>query len=226
GHAIDLGCGCSGRFMDLLTARGLEVEGLDVSARMIELARARHPRATFHHADVCAWEFPRRYDFITGWDSLWHLPLAAQEPVMRRILAALSPGGVFIFTTGGLDRAEEKTDAAMGPPVYYSVLGIPRTLALVAECGCVCRHLEYDQWPESHLVLIVQRADGPGAGAGAWSAGRRSVSSASARQGQGQQRDPGQQGGVRRLRYGGLEEAALDGQIYHVGHLDVLLAAE
>src|SRR5690606_20896059 len=118
GHAIDLGCGCSGRFMDLLTARGLEVEGLDVSARMIELARARHPRATFHHADVCAWEFPRRYDFITGWDSLWHLPLAAQEPVMRRILAALSPGGVFIFTTGGLDRAEEKTDAAMGPPVY------------------------------------------------------------------------------------------------------------
>lgn len=157
GRAIDLGCGCSGRFIDLLASHGLAVEGLDVSARMIELARARHPRTTFHHADVCTWEFPRPYDFITGWDSLWHLPLAAQEPVMRKILRALKPGGVFIFTTGGVDRPEEKTDTAMGPKVYYGVPGIPRTLALVGECGCVCRHLEYDQWPERHLVVIVQK---------------------------------------------------------------------
>lgn len=157
GHAIDLGCGCSGRFIDLLSSHGLAVEGLDVSARMIELARARHPRATFHHADVCAWAFPQTYDFITGWDSLWHVPLAAQEAVLRKILGALAPGGVFIFTTAGLDRPEEKTDSAMGPPVYYGVPGVPRILALVAECGCVCRHLEYDQWPEKHLVVIVQK---------------------------------------------------------------------
>jgi SAM-dependent methyltransferase len=157
GLAIDLGCGCSGRFIDLLASHGLVVEGLDVSARMIGLARARHPHTTFHQADVCTWDFTRGYDFITGWDSLWHLPLAAQEPVMRKILGALAPGGVFIFTTAGLDRPEEKTDSAMGPPVYYGVPGIPRTLALVAECGCVCRHLEYDQWPEKHLVIIVQR---------------------------------------------------------------------
>lgn len=157
GHAIDLGCGCSGRFIDLLSSHGFAVEGLDVSARMIELARARHPRTTFHHADVCMWAFTRRYDFITGWDSLWHLPLAAQEPVMRNILGALAPGGVFIFTTAGLDRPDEKTDSSMGPPVYYGVPGIPGILALIAEGGCVCRHLEYDQWPEKHLVVIVQR---------------------------------------------------------------------
>lgn len=157
GQAIDLGCGCSGRFIDLLTAHGLHVEGLDVSARMIELARARHPQTTFHHADVSTWELPQTYDFITGWDSLWHLPLSAQEPVMRKILRALKPGGVFIFTTGGLEGPEEKTDSAMGSTVYYSVLGVHRTLSLIAESGCVCRHLEYDQWPERHLVIIVQK---------------------------------------------------------------------
>ncbi len=48
----------------------------------------------------------------------------------------------------------------MGVPVYYSVLGIPNTLKLIDSCGCVCRHLEYDQYPETHLYLIVQKGKG------------------------------------------------------------------
>jgi hypothetical protein len=28
---------------------------------------------------------------------------------------------------------------------------------LIVESGCVIRHLEYDQWPEKHLVVVVQR---------------------------------------------------------------------
>lgn len=157
GHAVDLGCGCNGRFIDLLLSRGFAVEGVDVSARMIELARARHPQVTFHHADACEWIFPRACDFITAWDSLWHAPLAAQEALTRRICDALAPGGVYIFTTGGTDRAEEKTDSCMGPAVGYATLGIPRTLALLDERGCVCRHLEYDQFPEKHLCIIAQK---------------------------------------------------------------------
>ena len=77
---------------------------------------------------------------------------------MAKILQGLTSGGVCIFTTGGLDAPSEKVDAAMGVPMYYSVLGIPRTLELIAKNGCVCRHLEYDQYPESHLCVIAQRA--------------------------------------------------------------------
>ena len=61
------------------------------------------------------------------------------------------------WTTAGLDGPEEKRDSAMGPPVYYSVPGIPQTLEAIAAAGCVCRHLEYDQWPEKHLFLIAQK---------------------------------------------------------------------
>jgi 2-polyprenyl-3-methyl-5-hydroxy-6-metoxy-1,4-benzoquinol methylase len=157
GLALDVGCGCNGRFLRLLASHGYEVEGLDVSEKMIALARERDPEVTFYHADVCAWEPPRRYDFITAWDSIWHVPLAQSEGVLRKLCGALAPGGVFIFTTGGLDGPEEKRDSSMGPEVYYSVLGIPRTLQILVEAGCVCRHLEYDQWPENHLFLIAQR---------------------------------------------------------------------
>jgi SAM-dependent methyltransferase len=157
-HALDIGCGSSGRFPDLLIKHGFQVEGIDVSERMIALARQSHPGLIFHHADICTWEFPRQYDFMSAWDSTWHLPLEAQEPVTRKICDALTPGGVYIFTTGGLDAPEEKSDSSMGPPVHYSVFGIPRTLALLSELGCVCRHLEYDQYPEKHLYIIAQKS--------------------------------------------------------------------
>jgi 2-polyprenyl-3-methyl-5-hydroxy-6-metoxy-1,4-benzoquinol methylase len=158
-HALDIGCGCSGRIIDLLLEHGFAAEGLDISDRMIQLARQRQPALTFHHADICEWEPQKKYDLISAWDSIWHVPLAAQEPVMRKIMHALAPGGIFIFTTGGLDAPSEKVDAEMGPQMYYSVLGIPRILELLSECGCVSRHLEYDQYPQSHVYIIAQRTN-------------------------------------------------------------------
>lgn len=157
-RALDIGCGCNGRLIELLGSHGFAVEGVDISERMIALARQAHPEIEFHHADIRHWRFTRQYDLISAWDSIWHLPLADQGPVLRKIVQGLAPGGVFIFTMGGLDEAAEKTDAAMGPPMYYSALGIPGTLKLLTEAGCVCRHLEYDQYPELHVYIIAQKA--------------------------------------------------------------------
>lgn len=156
-YALDIGCGSSGRIIDLMISHGFEVEGLDISDQMMALARQRHPKVKFHQADICEWVFPQKYDFISAWDSLWHVPLADQAPVLKKILYNLTPGGICIFTTGGLDTPTEKVDSAMGPPMYYSVLGIPNTLELLLESGCICRHLEYDQYPELHLYIIAQR---------------------------------------------------------------------
>src|SRR5215216_8143492 len=78
GTALDVGCGSSGRFIDLLLARGFAVEGLDISTEMLVLARARHSSVNFYHADICIWDFPKSYDFISAWDSIWHVPLERQ----------------------------------------------------------------------------------------------------------------------------------------------------
>ena len=160
GYALDIGCGSSGRIIDLLAVSGFSVEGIDISPRMIELAQKRHPDTTFHLADVRDWPFSKQFDFISAWDSIWHLPLKDQASVLATMLRALNKGGVCIFTTGGLDAADEKVDSEMGVPMYYSVLGIPGTLQIIDDNGCICRHLEYDQHPELHLYLIVQRVRG------------------------------------------------------------------
>jgi SAM-dependent methyltransferase len=157
GVALDVGCG-TGRCLGLLARHGFGTHGIDASTAMIGLARDRHPEAQLSHADICRWELPRSYDLIVAWDSTWHVPLDRQEPVLTKLCRGLVAGGVLVFTTGGTDAPSEKQDSCMGPPMYYGALGIPKTLQVLAESGCTCRHLEYDQYPEDHVYIIAQKA--------------------------------------------------------------------
>ena len=52
GTAIDVGCGSSGRIIELLQSSGFSVEGLDISENMLKHARSRHPDVEFHLADI------------------------------------------------------------------------------------------------------------------------------------------------------------------------------
>ena len=158
GACLNVGCGCNTRFNSLLREKGLSLEGLDISRRMVEAARTADPTTTIHHADICDWPIPSKYAFILAWDSIWHVSLKAQRPLLLKLMAALKPGGVFLFTAGGLDEPAEHHDALMGPELYYASLGIPVLLKLLEEGQCMCRHLEFDQFPEKHLVVIAQRS--------------------------------------------------------------------
>lgn len=156
GVALDVGCGSHGRFLERLEAEGFQTEGLDISAKMIELARERTPNAAFHVADICQWEPPKKYNFISAWDSTFHLPIGEQEPVLRKLCGALAPGGVLLFTCGG-GPAGEITGSFADHEFGYSTLGVEEFVRLLHLSGCFCRHVEYDQWPEGHVHLVAQK---------------------------------------------------------------------
>ncbi|BBB31088.1 class I SAM-dependent methyltransferase [Neptunomonas japonica] len=156
--ALDVGCGCTGRFIDLLIGKGFSPEGVDVSEEMINLACKRHADITFYQEDICEWELPHKYDFISAWDSIWHIPLEQQEKVLTKLISALNSNGVLIFSCGGTDEKGDHKDDFMGPEVYYSSLGINGFLKLFISLGCICRHFEYDQYPELHAYFILQKS--------------------------------------------------------------------
>lgn len=155
--ALEVGCGSSGRLTELLLTDGFDVTGVDISEEMLKLARERYPKVTYHLADITQWELPQAYHLISAWDSIWHVPLGQQEGVVRKLCQGLIPGGVFIFTAGGLDTPSEREDIMMGQPIYHATLGFPRLMEIIASEACLCRHLEYDQYPEMHVYLIVQK---------------------------------------------------------------------
>lgn len=84
--------------------------------------------------------------------------LEAQRPLMLKLMGGLEVRGVLVFSAGGLDSPSEHVDSTMGPPIYYSTLGIPGLLDTIKAAGCLCRHLEFDQYPQAHLYVVAQRS--------------------------------------------------------------------
>jgi SAM-dependent methyltransferase len=152
GKALDVGCGSGGRIITALLDAGFQVTGLDVSAAMLELARRRHPNSSFIHEDICVWSPAEQYDVIVAWDSVFHAPHAAQRPVIEKLCGALAPGGVLLFTAGGVDG--EITGEMCGQTFYYSSLVAEEYWRILTCQGCTCVLFERDQYPELHLVVI------------------------------------------------------------------------
>ena len=99
---LDIACG-EGTFAIAQAAAGLEVTGIDLSPRMLEIARRRaaseQVRATFTQGDMRALAPARTYDLVTCWyDSLNYLLEPADLiAAFRGAEAALAPGARFIF---------------------------------------------------------------------------------------------------------------------------------
>ena len=43
--------------------------------------------------------------------------------------------------------------------MYTSAPGIPEILRILINARCICRHLEYDKYPELHVYIIAQKMD-------------------------------------------------------------------
>jgi len=162
--ALDVGCGAGGRFIRRLVERGFAVTGLDVSKEMINRARKTHPTQTFIHEDICRWVSDDTFDFILGWDSLFHLPLVQQEDVLKKLCNALNPGGTLLYTFG--NALGDHEDQWRNDTFYYSSIGIAGNLQLLLDQGLSINHLELDQYPERHVYIIATRPAVSSAGTG------------------------------------------------------------
>jgi SAM-dependent methyltransferase len=103
GSVMDLGCG-TGRDTQAILDAGFKVTAIDGSA---EMAAEAHKR-TGHLVTVLLFEdlsFDRVFDGIWASASLLHVPRAGLPDVLKRVHAALKPGGWLEagFKTGGTE---------------------------------------------------------------------------------------------------------------------------
>jgi ubiquinone/menaquinone biosynthesis C-methylase UbiE len=121
--ALEIGCG-TGAFARLLAQRSERVLALDLSPRMIQVARERskqHPNVDFQVADAIEWEFlPAQFDCIVSIATLHHLPM---DDMLTRMKEALRVKGTLIILD--LFQAEGLSDvltAAVAVPVHVVLM--------------------------------------------------------------------------------------------------------
>lgn len=116
---LDAGCG-TGRLCQLLAREGHRVEGLDTSEEALRLCRGRGlDRVCLADLDVL--EPPLdRYDAIALIDVLYHAGVTDDVAVMRRLGAALRPGGLLLIHVPALEALRSRHDVAVHTRERYT----------------------------------------------------------------------------------------------------------
>lgn len=96
--AMDLACG-TGILCEILHNSGIKAAGMDLSAGMIDIARAGNPEIHYDVADMITYRPEKRFDLVTcTGDALNHIAaLSDVKKIFENVYAYLSPGGYFIF---------------------------------------------------------------------------------------------------------------------------------
>lgn len=120
GPVLDVGCG-PGTVTAHLAGLGLDVSGVDLSPRMIEHARRRHPHLRFSVASATDLGLePASLGGVLGWWSLFNLPRDSLRAVLEELARALVPGGQALVGTHVGDGDIERTEGYGGLPVSWT----------------------------------------------------------------------------------------------------------
>lgn len=106
GTVVDLGCG-SGIWAAELLEAGYEVLGIDCSAEMLELARDRAPAARLVRGSLHEVELPPCAAVTAIGECVNYGGPPSLEPFLRRVHAALEPGGLLVFDAAAPGREPE-----------------------------------------------------------------------------------------------------------------------
>ncbi|MBD3161847.1 MAG: methyltransferase domain-containing protein [Candidatus Eisenbacteria bacterium] len=134
-EVLDIGCG-AGVPVTASLAEHHRVTGIDLSSRMIELARARLPAGRFLLADVLEAEFEAEsFDAAVAMYMLFHVPRERQREVFRRVHAWLKLGGRFLVSVSENDEAGYTEDDFFGVTMYWSNYDLGAYLEMLDASG-------------------------------------------------------------------------------------------
>src|SRR3989442_9424392 len=101
GQVCDLGCG-PGHVARYLHARGVDVLGLDISPRMVEVARRLNPGIPFDQGDMQRLHLPdSSLAGAVAFYSMIHLARSVVPRSLDEVMRVLRPGGVALIAVHG-----------------------------------------------------------------------------------------------------------------------------
>lgn len=126
GHALDFGCGV-GRLTQALATQFARVTGVDISAKMIELAREHNQageRVTYllnTRSDLVLFR-DGEFDFVYSLITLQHMAPEYALRYLREFARLLAPGGVTLFQVPAASQLPRRPPPASAAKRFWHVL--------------------------------------------------------------------------------------------------------
>lgn len=160
-HVLDVGCG-PGRDTAILSEKGFDVTGLDLSAGLLTEARNAHPNLRFVQGSMTDLPFgDQSFDGIWANASLLHLPEESDvTQTLSEFYRVLKTGGrVFVYVKAQLGESDTEvvTDALSGSQRFFRYFTLPGLQQSLQTAGF--HILSAHQYNESEDKLPISRKE-------------------------------------------------------------------
>jgi SAM-dependent methyltransferase len=152
---LELGCGPGVDAVQL--AAGRRYVGVDISRRMISLARARVPMGTFIEHDLATLERPKdSADAVVAIFVFGHLPPEEHLPTLARIFGWLRSDGL-LCASFPLGAGHDVEEDFIGVPMYFGGIGQAATLTGLRDIGFAIELAETRDDPDESFLWVIAR---------------------------------------------------------------------
>ncbi len=153
---LDVGCGAGKPVDEFLVEHGYAVHGLDISERMIDLARQNVPHASYEVRDMSNLAMGDYcVNGIVAFYSIFHTPREQHQELLDRFASFMPNGGAILITMGSGEW--EGFDDFHGIRMHWSHFGANRNVKMVENAGFRVHLNEIDRsGNEAHQIIIAQ----------------------------------------------------------------------
>ena len=151
---LDIGCGPGNVAKQLLSAKSLQITGIDLSDEMVKLASANVPSGRFYCQDI------RQAEYVTGsFDavvlsfSIVHLKDAQADELLRKAISWTKKNGyLFVSFMAGKVAGFEQTSFSR-QPIFFNYFDHGRIAKLLSEHGMEIIHSEQQDYHEPNGTI-------------------------------------------------------------------------
>jgi len=159
GTILDVGCGAGRPVDEFFIEQGFAVHGLDISDRMIGLARGNVPQASYEVRDMSDLKKGEYcVDGVVSFYSIFHTPREQHQALFSRFASFMPNGGAMLITMGAGEWEGFEEDFH-GARMYWSHYGADRNTELVESAGFRVLLNEIDRSANEDHQIIIARLD-------------------------------------------------------------------